>query len=328
MRSTPRCWRKPAAARRPAQGRAVGPEGRRRARQHLCVRGAAPRAAVAQALGLDPRDRSGVPNARAEGSSRRSRRCSATRSRPAARRCATIAAPTASSATSSTISASTTARESPARRPAARAPSSASCRAGARRSSARCVRSKESARGAGLPGEHLGHANGRPAPRSGAGRAYAAVIDGSCLDGRAADAVVGACIRRRGRDAVASDQGGDLASAAVTSGGPCSDRRATRSTMSYQNIMVETQGPGRHHPAQPAAGAQRAQRRADRRARARGRRRSMPIADIGCMLHHRLRQGVRGRRRHQGDGGQVLHRRVHAAISPPTGTRSRVRASR
>ena len=29
-------------------------------------------------------------------------------------------------------------------------------------------------------------------------------------------------------------------------------------------------------------------------------------ADIGCMRHHRLGQGVRGRRRHQGDGGQDL----------------------
>ena len=38
------------------QGRAVGPEGRRGPRQHLCVRGAAPRASVAQAAGLDHRD--------------------------------------------------------------------------------------------------------------------------------------------------------------------------------------------------------------------------------------------------------------------------------
>ena len=38
------------------EGRAVGPEGRRGARQHLCLRGAAPRASVAEAAGLDHRD--------------------------------------------------------------------------------------------------------------------------------------------------------------------------------------------------------------------------------------------------------------------------------
>ena len=55
--------------------------------------------------------------ARASGWSMRSRRCSTTPSRPAARRCATTAAPTARSATSSTISASTTATASAARPP-------------------------------------------------------------------------------------------------------------------------------------------------------------------------------------------------------------------
>ena len=71
----------------------------------------------------------------------RSARCSTMRSAPAARRCATIAAPTASSATSSTISGSTIARARSARRRAARARSSASCRGRGARSFVRCVRS-------------------------------------------------------------------------------------------------------------------------------------------------------------------------------------------
>jgi formamidopyrimidine-DNA glycosylase len=54
--STARCWREPARERRLAQGRAVGPEGRGGSRQHLCVRGAASRASLAQAPGLDHRD--------------------------------------------------------------------------------------------------------------------------------------------------------------------------------------------------------------------------------------------------------------------------------
>ena len=49
-----------------AQGRAAGSEGRRRARQHLRLRGAASRPAVAPAARFDPRDASGAPHERAE----------------------------------------------------------------------------------------------------------------------------------------------------------------------------------------------------------------------------------------------------------------------
>ena len=69
-----------------------GPAHRRRARQHLCLRGAAPRAAVAEAPRLDHR----VAQRRAQRSRGAAGRghprwCSTTPSRPAARRCATIA---------------------------------------------------------------------------------------------------------------------------------------------------------------------------------------------------------------------------------------------
>ena len=48
--SMPPCWRAPASGKKTvAQGGALRSESRRRARQHLCLRGAAPRAAVAQA---------------------------------------------------------------------------------------------------------------------------------------------------------------------------------------------------------------------------------------------------------------------------------------
>ena len=75
------------------------PEDRGRARQHLCLRGAAPRAAVAQAPGLDDREQVGRA-ARARGAAGRCHqgRARRMRSRPAARRCAIIAGPTASSA--------------------------------------------------------------------------------------------------------------------------------------------------------------------------------------------------------------------------------------
>ena len=91
--STPRCWRAPARARRPALKAALlRPARRRRARQHLCLRGAAPRAAVAEAAGLDHRRPQSARRTSARKRwSRPSRRCSTTRSRPAARRCATIA---------------------------------------------------------------------------------------------------------------------------------------------------------------------------------------------------------------------------------------------
>ena len=53
------------------EGRAARPERRRRARQHLCLRGAAPRASVAEAHGLDHRDR----KRRAERARRAAGRC-------------------------------------------------------------------------------------------------------------------------------------------------------------------------------------------------------------------------------------------------------------
>ena len=96
------------------QGRAVRSAGGGRARQHLCLRGAAPRAAVAQAPRLHDRDRSPARRTSARRRWwRRSAPCSRMRSRPAALRCAITGAPTASSACSSTISASTTARAKP-----------------------------------------------------------------------------------------------------------------------------------------------------------------------------------------------------------------------
>ena len=99
-----------------AQGRADRSARRGRSRQHLCLRGAVSRAAVAQTARVDHR---GPPRhaerARARHWSMPSRRCSRTRSRPAARRCAIIAAPTAHSAISSTISGSMIARASRAR---------------------------------------------------------------------------------------------------------------------------------------------------------------------------------------------------------------------
>ena len=75
------------------ESRAARPAHRRRARQHLCLRGAQPRAASrrerqASTLAL----RSGAPHPRTPTAGRRrSRRCSTTRSRPAARRCAITA---------------------------------------------------------------------------------------------------------------------------------------------------------------------------------------------------------------------------------------------
>ena len=68
MRSTPRCWRAPVRGKKTSLKAALfGSDGRRRARQHLCLRGAASRAAFAQAQGIDAsRHESGAPNERAE----------------------------------------------------------------------------------------------------------------------------------------------------------------------------------------------------------------------------------------------------------------------
>ncbi len=69
-----------------AQGGAARPAPHRRARQYLCRRGAAPRPPLAAPAGWQPRWRT-----RPDGSPARSAPCSARRSPPAARRCATIA---------------------------------------------------------------------------------------------------------------------------------------------------------------------------------------------------------------------------------------------
>ena len=116
---------------------------RRRARQHLCLRGAVSRAAVAQAQGVDD-CRSARRTKRAGGALGRGHQGGAARrrSRPAVRPCAITAGPTASSACFSTISRSTIAKASRAGRPAAAARSSASCRTAARRSIARHARNE------------------------------------------------------------------------------------------------------------------------------------------------------------------------------------------
>ena len=55
-RSMPRCWRRPARQEDQPEGGAARSARGRGARQHLCLRGAAPRASVAEAQGLDHRD--------------------------------------------------------------------------------------------------------------------------------------------------------------------------------------------------------------------------------------------------------------------------------
>ena len=99
-----------------AQERAARPEAHRRARQHLRLRGAAPRAAFAAARGGDPRRRQGRADASRQGPGRRRfARCSRRRSQRAVRPYAIIARPTANSAISSTPSRSTIAKARPAR---------------------------------------------------------------------------------------------------------------------------------------------------------------------------------------------------------------------
>ena len=50
--------------------------------------------------------------------------------------------------------------------------------------------------------------------------------------------------------------------------------------------------------------------------------------DIGCVVITGYGEGVRGRRRHQGDGGQDPTWTPSRATSPPTGIASRACASR
>ena len=91
------------------QGRAARPEGRRRAGQHLCLRGAVPRPHLAAALGVHGPGRAGQP----AGAGDQADTC-ARRSPPADRRCATMCSRTANWAISSTPGRSMAARASPA----------------------------------------------------------------------------------------------------------------------------------------------------------------------------------------------------------------------
>ena len=118
-RSTARCWRRPARARRPSLKAALlGPEASSPGLGNIYVCEALHRAHLspkrqASTIALQ----SGAPTTVARTRSPTpSRRCSTTRSRPAARRCAITARPTATSAISSTRSASTTATARSARR--------------------------------------------------------------------------------------------------------------------------------------------------------------------------------------------------------------------
>ena len=125
------------------EGRAARSDRGGGARQHLRLRGAQPcrgcrRGGWPRRWRRAPARRTSAPRCW----SIPSRRCSTTRSRPAARRCAIIARPPASSAISSTTSGSMTARARSARRRAAAAPSGASRRTGARRSIAGCARNR------------------------------------------------------------------------------------------------------------------------------------------------------------------------------------------
>ena len=122
-----------------AESGAARPAADRRHRQHLCLRGAvarqacrrgAPRASIAGQAGQAVQRGPSV-------SPRRCARSSPTRSRPAARRCATISTPTARSAISSIRFTVYDREGEPCPRPTAAAQSRASCRPAARPSIAR-----------------------------------------------------------------------------------------------------------------------------------------------------------------------------------------------
>ena len=142
----------------------LGPAHRRRARQYLCLRGAAPRAAVAEAPRLDhrvthrraQRSRGAAGRGHPRGAQRRhqGRRLVAARPPPDRRRARHVPA------------------QFPGLRPrgralrrrrAARARSSASCRPGGRRSSVRCVRSNGRTRSHAAMASHPSRPTGRSA---------------------------------------------------------------------------------------------------------------------------------------------------------------------
>ena len=83
--------------------------------------------------------------------------------------------------------------------------------------------------------------------------------------------------------------------------------------MSHPEHHRRDQGPGRADPAQPAECAQCAQFRDDGGDRGGGR-----CVRGGCRdrlpRRHRVGEGVRRRRRHQGDGEQELHGRIHGEL--------------
>ena len=74
--------------------------------------------------------------------------------------------------------------------------------------------------------------------------------------------------------------------------------------MAFETIVTETRGRVGAHHAQPAEGAECAQRDADRRAR-RCRRRLRRRSSASAASSHRLGKGLRRRRRHQGDGRRL-----------------------
>ncbi len=83
----------------------------------------------------------------------------------------------------------------------------------------------------------------------------------------------------------------------------------------------------RHHHAEPAEGAQRAQQSGDGRSH-HGRSRIRQRPGYRRDRHHRQREGVRGGRRHQGDGGAVVRRRVRRRLLRAVGASSPRRARR
>src|SRR5580658_1374993 len=142
--STPQCWRRRARERKRASRRRCWISGSwpgsatfmcaRRCILPGCRQSETPQRSPAR-----PAHPTSVPNAW----SKPSRRCSTTRSRPAARRCAITSSPTVNSACSSITFAFTIATAKSAGRRAAAALSNASCRMGARRFIVRHARSNQ-----------------------------------------------------------------------------------------------------------------------------------------------------------------------------------------
>ena len=89
-----------------------------------------------------------------------------------------------------------------------------------------------------------------------------------------------------------------------------------RPDLAYENLIVEDARGRAADPPQPARRAERAERRADGRADRRARRRRGRRG--GALLRdHRLGARLRRRRRHQGDGPEVLRRRLQRGLHHP-----------